>query len=508
MEKFWADQIVEEILKVKKANFNIATGITPSGPIHIGNMREVITADIIFKILQAKRHQPTLFYIADDLDPLRKLYPFLPKEFEKYIGMPLCNIPCPCAKHENYAQHFLKPFFASVKALDIPLQTYYSSKLYKDGKMTDVIEEALKNTTKIVDILSKVTGRKMPAGWSPYNPICDKCGKIAGTKVLNFDLDQKLVFYECSCGHKGQANFAKGEGKLSWRVDWPARWKVLDIKIEPMGKDHAAAGGSWDSGEILSKEIFHFPTPYPIFFEWVHLKGKGAMSSSQNIAFEAAEMLKVASPEILRYLFVRSKPSRHIDFDPKDGLPNLIEEYASLQKKAKTTVEKRAMQLSQISQQAAPILPLNHLTTVIQASAGNFAEIKRLLKQSGHQEIIKNETVLKEQIARANYWLENYADEKMKFVIQKTVPQNIKFGKGQQELLKKIADYLKKQKIESDKLHNFIYETGKQLGLSPKETFQPFYQAILAKDSGPKLGWFLALLPKDFVLKRLQEVSR
>jgi len=196
MEKFWVDQIVEEILKVKKANFNIATGITPSGPIHIGNMREVITADIIFKILQAKKHQPTLFYIADDLDPLRKLYPFLPKEFEKYIGMPLCNIPCPCAKHENYAQHFLKPFFASVKALDIPLQIYYSSKLYKDGKMTDVIEEALKNTTKIVDILSKVTGRKMPAGWSPYNPICDKCGKITGTKVLNFDFEQKLVFYE------------------------------------------------------------------------------------------------------------------------------------------------------------------------------------------------------------------------------------------------------------------------------------------------------------------------
>jgi lysyl-tRNA synthetase class I len=43
--------------------------------------------------------------------------------------------------------------------------------------------------------------------------------------------------------------------------------------------------------------------------------------------------------------------------------------------------------------------------------------------------------------------------------------------------------------------------------IEPKDFFVALYTIFLAKDSGPQAGWFLAALPRDFVLKRLKEAS-
>ena len=43
----WADVLANELLKDDRKHV-LATGITPSGPIHIGNMREVLTTDAVY----------------------------------------------------------------------------------------------------------------------------------------------------------------------------------------------------------------------------------------------------------------------------------------------------------------------------------------------------------------------------------------------------------------------------------------------------------------------------
>src|SRR5213594_274195 len=50
-ETHWADEIADEILKQGQGPHEISTGISPSGEIHIGNLREVITADVIYRVL-------------------------------------------------------------------------------------------------------------------------------------------------------------------------------------------------------------------------------------------------------------------------------------------------------------------------------------------------------------------------------------------------------------------------------------------------------------------------
>ncbi|HIQ38725.1 MAG TPA: lysine--tRNA ligase, partial [Methanothermococcus okinawensis] len=93
----WADTTAKRVIK-KRENLDryvVACGITPSGHIHIGNAREVITADAIYRGLLNQGVEGELIFIGDTYDPLRKVYPFLPESYERYVGMPLSEIPCP-----------------------------------------------------------------------------------------------------------------------------------------------------------------------------------------------------------------------------------------------------------------------------------------------------------------------------------------------------------------------------------------------------------------------------
>ena len=86
----WADVLAEELLKEDKKHI-LATGITPSGPIHIGNMREVLTTDAVFRSVIKKGGKAEFIYIADDFDNLRKVYPFLSKTFYLYYSQKLLH---------------------------------------------------------------------------------------------------------------------------------------------------------------------------------------------------------------------------------------------------------------------------------------------------------------------------------------------------------------------------------------------------------------------------------
>ena len=52
-KRHWADLAAEKIIKEKgdKKTYVCAAGITPSGTVHIGNFREVITTDLVVKAL-------------------------------------------------------------------------------------------------------------------------------------------------------------------------------------------------------------------------------------------------------------------------------------------------------------------------------------------------------------------------------------------------------------------------------------------------------------------------
>ena len=72
---FWADQEARKIIKHTgdKKEYVCASGITPSGTVHIGNFREIITVDLVVKALENLGKKVRFIYSWDDFDRLRKI---------------------------------------------------------------------------------------------------------------------------------------------------------------------------------------------------------------------------------------------------------------------------------------------------------------------------------------------------------------------------------------------------------------------------------------------------
>ena len=497
MSIHWADVIAAKL--EGSGPHTIATGITPSGPVHIGNMREVMTAEAVYRALLDRGAEARLIYIADTYDRLRRLYPFLPESFSEHIGKPLSEIPCPYGCCPSYAEHFLAPFLQSMERLGIRPEVYRADRLYKEGKYNEAIKTALSRSADIARILKEVSGRDVPEGWSPFDAICSSCGRTNTTRVTGFDLEAESVDYQCSCGFSGTAPMSGG-GKLVWRVDWPARWPIFNVTVEPFGKDHATAGGSYDTGKRISEEIYGYPAPFPIVYEWIHLKGVGAMHSSTGIVVTIQEMLDVVPPEVLRYLIIRNKPEKHIEFDPALPLLSLVDEYD--QRKG----DERAIELSNVSKSGPFEIPFRHMVTAVQIARGDQEGLFQALQRSGYDITARREEIIG-RARNVQTWLDKYAPAYVKFQVQESLPAAVKnLSESERRGLGLLAERVDDK--SAAEIHDLVYAVAAEEKLDSKKFFQAIYLAFLGDRQGPKVGWFLSSLERDFVCQRLGEAAR
>ena len=90
-------------------------------------------------------------------------------------------------------------------------------------------------------------GKKRYTEVLPFFAVCEKCGRIYTTRAYSFDPKTDKVRYKCEgleirgkliqgCGHEGEADINKGEGKLTWKGEFAARWKALDIGLKLTAK--------------------------------------------------------------------------------------------------------------------------------------------------------------------------------------------------------------------------------------------------------------------------------
>jgi len=285
---------------------------------------------------------------------------------------------------------------------------------------------------------------------------------------------------------------AKGNGKLTWRVDWASRWRVLGVTIEPFGKDHATRGGSYDTGTRISREIYDYEPPYPIVYEWIHLKGKGAMSSSTGVTVTIADMLQVMPPEVLRYLIIRAKPEKHIDFDPA-RIIDLIDEF--------DRATGRAVELSRTKEYLKSDIPFTHLVTAVQI-ASDLSGIREVLDRSGYDG--HDEASVRRRVLNVENWLTSYAPDSAIFEVQETLPDAVKNLSDEQRAgLGALASRIQGGVAAKD-LHDLVYAVSEESGISANKMFQAIYTSLLGKKSGPRAGYFMASLDREFLLDRLR----
>jgi len=515
----WADVLASRV--APRADHHVlATAITPSGPIHVGNMREVLTTEMVYRSLRdVEKASCELIYIADSYDPLRKVYPFLdPKVYEPYVGRPLREIPCPCNKHKDYADHFLLPFFEALNDLGVEMKFLDAYAMYHQGRYKDAIEDAMGATEAIREIIETVSQRKLQPDWIPFNIQCEKCRRLPHTRPTR--VDGNVVHYSCVCGHQGHVDVTKGgAGKLPWRVDWPARWRFLGVTFESMGKDHAAAGSSWDTGAPISEKIYGYKPPVHTVYEFVLVKGVGAMHSSTGTAISAEEMLRMTPPEVLRFLIAKNQPNKHIEFDPGLGLLQLVDEFEEWERVYHQAQPARAG-MNDVERTYALSLPRNvpgklplqvpyrHLVTLAQMSS-SFDEVVRTLQRTEDVPSAlegEDRTRLEHRLSHVRYWIQRFAPDEVKFRLHEDVP-DVAFTSQEVKVLGAILDRLRTISWKPDEIHNALHESAKTLGHKPGVAFAGIYKSFLGQERGPRAGYFLAQLGKTFVLERLQAVT-
>ena len=497
----WADAVAQAVLERPGANL-LSTGITPSGEFHVGHLREVMTAEGVLRALRDQQTDVRMNYIADTMDPLRRVYDFLdPQTYADEVGKPLCDIPCPCRQHDSYAEHYLEPFLQAVQKLGIQLEVLRAHELYRQGILADQILMALQHTETIKQILFDETRKAVADDWSPFNPLCGICGRLTETRVLCFDVDAKTVTYACTCGHRATEPVSRA-GKLTWRVDWPARWHALGVTVEPFGKDHASRGGSYDTGKRIIREVFHAEPPYPIPYEWIALQGQGDMSSSKGNLISIYNLTQTVPPEVVRYMIFRVKPMRHIVFDPGLPLLNLVDEYDNL---AGRNRNQRAAELAAL-EGAAPLgIPFKHLVTLLQISQHNADHIMAILKRNNLP--LPEPSILRNRMAYAQHWLDHFCPPEMRLDLQASLPQRCAaLSTHQRQALKLLAERMAPD-MDGDTIHALVYQVAEAVEQPAKAIFEAIYMAFLDQTHGPRIGWFLSSLDDDFVHQRLVQAA-
>ncbi|HEX8965195.1 MAG TPA: lysine--tRNA ligase [Patescibacteria group bacterium] len=506
---FWADQIALEIKKRNKPLEWVDDAKTPSGKIHVGSLRGVVIHDLIYKCLLDIGVNAKYTYIFEDQDPMDGLPVYLPKEkFEKYLGLPLFKVPSPEEGYKSFAHYYAEDFKKVFNAIGSEPEIIWGGDLYRSGKMNPLIKEALDKADDIKKIYEEIYKKDMPEKWYPFQPYCTNCGKVSTTTVTDWDGEQitftceeNKVKFTKGCGFTGKMSPFSGGGeivgKLTWKIEWPAKWKVIGVTVEGAGKDHMTAGGSHDVASKISDRVFNYPVPFPLAYEWFIL-GKQKMSTSKGVGASAADMLDILPPQVLRFLMVRTKINSEINFDLSNPntIPQLFDEYQRYADAYFNNADAdlaRTFQLSQIGEVQKP-------PTI------RFSVLAQWVQMPNMEEEIKKQG-LENWATYARFWVEKYAPESDKFVVQKELPESAKnLSEKQKAFLQKVVNNLDNYS-DAEKLQFDMYEWGKEMELSGKEVFGAIYLSLLGKQSGPKAAWLILSLDKNFVKNRFTEVS-
>ena len=525
----WSERLAREI-EERGAGGPIvcASGISPSGPIHMGNLREVFTTHLVAEALRDRGHDVVHLHSWDDYDRLRKVPAGVDASFQQYIGMPLAGVPDPWDPDAgSYAEHWMGEFTAALDELGIEMRGVRQSERYPAGAYNAEIRTAMDARELIFDTLAaqQTSGRhdtpveERRRAYFPFKPFCETCGRD-DTQVTAYE--DETVTYRCRHGHEGTMSLADGApigGKLVWKVDWPMRWAYEGVGFEPAGEDHHAPTGSFTVGRTLVHDVFGGQAPHSAVYSFVSLAGLGGkMSGSAGAAPIPATALRVLEPAIVRWLYIRRLPSQGfaIDLSAK-GVQKLYDEWDRFAARAlepDAAPADQAMYRTAVRSSSRDVgsserrVSFRLLAAAADLTQGNREQIGRIVSQHLDEPVDAGE--LEPRLSCAIAYAELLPSDQRTSVRERFDPPTWDALDDQtREGIATLAAELP-QAWSLDGLTELVYAVPKlMLGL-PREAdpspelkaaqrtfFKALYQLLVARDTGPRLPTLMLSIGPD-----------
>ncbi|MGX1909931.1 lysine--tRNA ligase [Streptomyces phaeochromogenes] len=564
----YADEVIEESERRAPGKpVVVASGLSPSGPIHLGNLREVMTPHLVADEIRRRGHEVRHLISWDDYDRYRKVpngVVGVDDSWAEHIGRPLTAVPAPKGSpYASWAEHFKAAMVEALGELGVEFDGISQTEQYTTGTYREQILHAMKHRGDIDAILDQYRTKKAPAkkqsqkpvdeaeleaaegsgaaadddgtgsaGYFPYKPYCGDCGKDL-TTVTAYDDDTTELTYTCTaCDFSETVRLSEfNRGKLVWKVDWPMRWAYEGVVFEPSGVDHSSPGSSFQVGGQIVGSIFGGKQPIGPMYAFVGISGMAKMSSSKGGVPTPGDALKIMEPQILRWLYARRRPNQSFKIAFDQEIQRLYDEWDKLEGKvadasalpADVAAHSRAVGTAagELPKTPRP-MAYRTLASVADITAGAEDQTLRILSELDPADPLSSLDEVRPRLDRAEAWINTQVPADQRTVVRK---------EADTELIKSLDDQgraslrLLLDGLDShwslDGLTHLVYGVPKvQAGFSadatPKELpaeikvaqrtfFALLYHLLVGRDTGPRLPTLLLAVGQERVRKLLGE---
>ena len=534
-----------------------ASGASPSGPVHLGNLREFLTVHFVAEEIKRRGIAARHLHSWDDYDRFRKVPAGIDPSWSEHIGRPLSAVPDPWSCHESWAEHYKAPLQQSLAELGVEMVEVSQTEMYRAGAYREQILTAVRRRDEIEQVMARYRTKAAAAAPEseeeaaamadsvanddesgltgmgttddlarfPYKPYCRDCGRDT-TIITAYDDDTTDLSYTCTaCSYDGVTNLTTdSEGKLVWKVDWPMRWEFEGVDFEPGGVDHASPGSSYTVGKELVK-LYGGRAPSFVGYSFVGAGGQVKMSSSRGGVPTAAEALRILEAPILRWLYVRRAPKQAFNVDFGAEVVRLYDEWDALGKKA-ANPDKRDAQVLAFERASATtsagtlptpvvVVPFKLLSSVADVTAGSAELISRIVGDVGHEHASVAD--LEPRLGKAMTWMADFVPEEDRTTVRETpdTARLARLSEDEELWLRQLLDRLPDQ-LDLESTTSLIYgvpKLARGLGLDDAPTdevkqdqkgfFRLLYNLLVDAERGPRLPTLFLALGADKVRQLL-----
>ncbi len=520
----WYDKTAAELISREKRLgrsmdlIRTESGLGASGFPHIGSLGDALRNLAVALAVKAQGYDAELIAFSDDKDGLRKVPAGLPPEMEKWLGYPVSTIPDNFGDcHDSFGSHMSSLL---LEALDICGAEYHfmsGTQVYKDGVLDEEMKTILENNDRVGEIIKEEIGQEKYTETLPYFAVCESCGRIYTTNAYDYVPEEHKILYRCEgmevkgrwlegCGHEGEVDVTAGKGKLSWKVEFAARWKALDIRFEAYGKD---ISDSVRVNDRICREIFGHEPPMHAQYEMFLDRGGRKISKSAGNVFTPQVWYRYASPQSLNLLifkrFVGTKSGSVEDIQPHADEFDEIEDIYFGARKVKDEMERAKLTgiyqycwMMKPPEEPSVHVPFNLMVNLAQvAPKGHEAEFIRE-KLDAYKFLNKDERGLDQRINYALNWVGDFGGSEIEPV--ELTPEEAKAVGLMVETLRSTVD--------EDGYQGAVFDVARSMEMRPGSLFGILYRILLGRSQGPRFGPYVATIGTENIIGQLEKALK